>query len=533
MTTGRTAVVLIAAITLIGQAAHAQHEHHQQTTPQQSQPQKQQPMPDMPGMQMPETQPQGEQQSMPAMQMPTARPESQPAQSQSGPGVTVGGPQVPLQQPPVALPRLEVKEDQGPKIRLEELEAIALENNPTLRQAASEVRAAQGRQHQAGLWPNPIAGYSGEEIRGGRSQGGQQGFFVEQNIILGGKLAAGRRVAHQETRLAETEADEQKLRVQNAVRLGFYQVLASQEMLANDRYLAQLAAQNLGTTQRLQNLGQMDETEVLQATIERDRAELAVTREENRLHRAWSALAATIGKPEIQLTTVEGRLDEGLPQLEEQQVIEAFLTQSPAIRIANIGTERAQAEVSRAERLVIPDLRLRGGLQQNRELMEATGRPVGLQGFAEVGIDLPIFNRNQGNVQAAKADVDRAQQEQRRVELVLRQRAAAVFQTYRDSQATVDRYQKNILPSARRAYDLMLARWGQMGASYPQVLLAQRTYFQAQTDYIAALEDLWTRSIALKGFLLTDGLEAPTRPSEMDQPVRELNLPAAMSGGER
>jgi cobalt-zinc-cadmium efflux system outer membrane protein len=48
-----------------------------------------------------------------------------------------------------------------------------------------------------------------------------------------------------------------------------------------------------------------------------------------------------------------------------------------------------------------------------------------------------------------------------------------------------------------------------MGASYPQVLLAQRTLFSLQTGYINALEQLWINSLALEGFLLTDGLEAP------------------------
>lgn len=531
-TTRLSCGLLFMLAALAVQSALAQHEHRNTISPPQSQPQNQQQQ--MPGMQMPAPQPQGEQQSMPGMQMPGEQPKTQPAQAPPGPAPTAAGPQVPLQPPPSSLPTVGVSQQaSGPKMRLEQFETLALGNNPTLRQAEAEIRAAQGRQRQAGLWPNPIAGYSGEEIRGGRSRGGQQGFFVEQNIVLGGKLTAGRRVFQQETRLAQTEAEEQKLRVLNAIQIGFYEVLATQEMLTTERYLALLAGQNLGTTQRLQNLGQMDETEVLQATIERDRAELAVIREENRLRRAWSSLAATVGKPDLPLTIVEGRLDEGFPQLDEQPVIEAFLTQSPAIRIAAIGLDRAQAELSRAQRMAIPDLRLRAGLQQNRELLEATGRPVGLQGFAEVGVDLPIFNRNQGNVQSAKANLERSQQEQRRVELLLRQRATSVFQTYRDSQVTVDRYQNQILPTARRAYDLMLARWGQMAASYPQVLLAQRTYFQAQTDYIGALEELWTRSIALRGFLLTDGLEAPTRPAEIDQPVRELNLPAGMGGGER
>jgi hypothetical protein len=46
-----------------------------------------------------------------------------------------------------------------------------------------------------------------------------------------------------------------------------------------------------------------------------------------------------------------------------------------------------------------------------------------------------------------------------------------------------------------------------------------------QSEYIAALESVWTNGIALQGYLLTDGLEAPARPGEVDHPVRETNVP--------
>ncbi len=50
------------------------------------------------------------------------------------------------------------------KFRLQDLQKIALENNPTLAQAAAEVGLAEGRMIQSGLYPNPIVGYEGEEI---------------------------------------------------------------------------------------------------------------------------------------------------------------------------------------------------------------------------------------------------------------------------------------------------------------------------------------------------------------------------------
>jgi cobalt-zinc-cadmium efflux system outer membrane protein len=45
---------------------------------------------------------------------------------------------------------------------LDQLQQMALTNNPTLRQAKAGVTAAEGLTRQAGLWPNPTVGYVGE-----------------------------------------------------------------------------------------------------------------------------------------------------------------------------------------------------------------------------------------------------------------------------------------------------------------------------------------------------------------------------------
>src|SRR5476649_633354 len=86
----------------------------------------------------------------------------------------------------------------GPELTLEQLEQMATANNPTLRQAEAEIRSTQGRSRQAGLYPNPIIGYQGEQIRGGSFGGGEQGAFIQQDIVLGGKLGAARKVVEHE-----------------------------------------------------------------------------------------------------------------------------------------------------------------------------------------------------------------------------------------------------------------------------------------------------------------------------------------------
>jgi cobalt-zinc-cadmium efflux system outer membrane protein len=417
-------------------------------------------------------------------------------------------------------------------ITLDDLEQRAIRNNPTLRQAQSEIRAARGRTTQAGLWPNPTIGYSGEEIRGGQLAGGQHGGFIEQRFVLGRKLALSRNIADREVAIAEVEGEEQKLRVLTAVRVAYFQVLASQEALNLARHNIDLTKANLASSQRFNNIGQTDRSEVLQADIEVQRQELAASIEETRLRRDWQMLAALIGEPTLPLSRVEGRLEQDLPSENGQQLLDSLLSSSPATKIADTNVSRSEAIFARSRRESIPDLTVRAGLQQNNESLETANRKVGLQGFAEVGVQIPIFNRNQGNVSAARAELDRAKAEAERVRLVLRQRASATVQSYNMSQQMVSRYQRQILPKAQQLFEMQLKAWGQMTASYPQVLIAQQTLFSAQRDYIQALQQLRTSSLALRGFLLTDGLEAPSRPGEVDMPVRELNLPSA-GGTER
>src|SRR6202040_1236322 len=199
-------------------------------------------------------------------------------------------------------------------------------------------------------------------------------------------------------------------------------------------------------------------------------AELAVTMAEQNQQRVWKALSAVVGNPRLPLTRVEGRLED-TPSVNPDELVEKIVEESPAVRIAELGVKRAEAALARAKREPIPDLQLRGGMQQNGELL-SDGRAVGLQGFADVGVRIPIFDRNQGNIAAAKADAERAKREVERVKLVLRERAASVVQTYTFSQAAVDRYKNQMIPRAQKAYEMYTKKYHDMAAAYPQVLIS-------------------------------------------------------------
>ena len=411
-------------------------------------------------------------------------------------------------------------------LTLAELEQIALTNNPTLAQADAEIRAAAARKQQSGLYPNPTVGYEGEQIRGGIQGGGEQGFFVSQDIVLGGKLGLNRSIFESQKKQAEAGAEAQRLRVLNSVRMMYHHALAAQQMVDLRHKLANLAKDAVETSHQLGNAGQADQPDVLEAEVEGDQAELAVVSAEQNQIRRWRELTATVGRPEMTLTPLAATLED-TPEGNPDQWMQAILQESPAVKIVHLGVVEAEASLVRAKREPLPNLQLRGGLEQNLELEPITNRTIGLQGFAEVGLQIPLFNRNQGGVAAARAKLERAQQEVQRVQLILRERAAVLLENYAISRSTVEKYRDHMIPRAEKAYELYSNNYRGMAASYPQVLIAQRTLFQLQAEYISALDNLWASAIALQGFLLTDGLEAPTRASEMDRPVRELDLPSS------
>jgi len=395
-----------------------------------------------------------------------------------------------------------------PGLYLEDLERMALTNNPTMLQAQANVQVSAGFARQAGLYPNPTAGYYGDEIRGGYTGGGKQGAFISQTIVTGGKLGAARRVAKLLGQEAETAGDVQRLRILNNVRSAFYRVLAEQRLIAVRERLAKLAADATQTSYQLANVGQADRPDVLQAEVEQQQVNVSLRIARQHLQSAWRLLAAVVGKPSLPQARLEGDL-EALPELDYDDWLATALRESPEVKLAQQGVERSEASFAQVKKAAIPDLQLYGNLSQNNELLEPTHKPIGLNGGVQIGVQLPIFNRNQGNAAAAKYGIESAKQELARVKLQLARDVASLFRDYDSARITARQYKTEMLPRAEQAYKLYQANYQTMSAAYPQALISQRTLFQLEVDYVQALENAWQGALGIRGFGLMNGLSAP------------------------
>jgi cobalt-zinc-cadmium efflux system outer membrane protein len=439
------------------------------------------------------------------------------------------GPTLTLEVDPTPLPAAQA----AAPLTLADLEQMALQGNPTLVQAAANVQAAQGRAVQAGLYPNPTVGWNAEQLglRGKAALGEQNGIFIDQTIVTAGKLRLSQARFAQETAQAEAQAQAQQYRVVNGVRVRFYQLLAMQRLLDVRADLLKVAQDAVTTTEELTNVGAANKADLLQAEIEAQQEKVALENARALFRAAWEQLAAFVGKPCLPLGRLQGDLEaiESLP--DACATLAHLLEASPEMQVARAGIARGQYVLRREQVEPIPNVQFR--VSSGYDFEPDVGRLVTTT--VNLGVRLPVFDKNQGNIQAAQGELVHAQAELGRVELSLRQRLARQYARYCTALAVVENDRRTSLPKAREAYELYLESFQRRRAAWPQVLVAQRTYFQISVDYVEALEQLRRAEVAILGLLLVDGLEEPPGPpsegrvSPREQPA---DLPIPISPGQ-
>lgn len=381
-------------------------------------------------------------------------------------------------------------------------------SNPTLAESRADVLSARAQARQAALYPNPSIGYSGDQIRGGSYGGGEQGAYIQQKIVLGGKLGLRRNIHNQQARSNEIGVEEQQYRVHNDVEQAFYRALVSQAKVAMRQRIMRVALDAAETAHQLANVGQADAPDILQAEVEAGQAKIEYVTEQRNFIRDFQTLAALAGLQNLAASPLQGDI-ESPPALDAEHQIATVVAASPAVKRAQQVVVVAEARLKDARREPVPDLTLRAGEWYSGEEVSGAHVAAGPMSFASAAIDLPVWNRNQGNILAAKAALERAKEDVVRTQLSLKQQAEPLVQQYLAATFEADRYRTDLVPSARRAYELYLMKYQQMAGAYPQVLISQRTMFQLQIGYLTALREVWSSALSLQNYTLTGGLRQP------------------------
>ena len=386
-----------------------------------------------------------------------------------------------------------------PTLDLATLEAQTLARHPAIRRAAADVEAARSRAAQKGAWPNPVVGGSTEELRPRESPSGYFGGFIQQTIPLGGTLGASRAVGERELAVAEAALATTRQQIVADVRDRYYRVLVAEERRTVAAHLSELASESAVIAKQLFNVGIADQPDVLTSEAEAAQARAVLVSVNALRLAAWQRLAAATADPSLVPQKLAGSISDALPTLDRDATLTRVLAENASLQEAARGADTARASVNLEKRVTRPDLYLRFDGGANREISD--GRAIGPQFGLEAGISVPLFNRNHGGIASATSRVLSADATVDDMRLDLTGRFAEVFAQYDGARAMVDAYRVEILPRVERAYALQLAKYREMAAAYPAVLLAQRMVFQMNDQYLDAIERAWMASNALRSAL--------------------------------
>ena len=374
---------------------------------------------------------------------------------------------------------------QAAPLTLERALQSAFAHNPNLAAAQWEIGVAEGDRQQAGLIPNPQVSWEAEDTRR-RSR--TTTLMLSQPLELGGKRGARIEVAERAQDAASIELERRRNELRADVFQAFYNSTIAQQRLLLTEQSLQLAERGLRVAQGRINAGKAAPVEAMRAQVQLSQVRLELRRAERDQATAYQQLAQVTGAPQATFTRVEEPTT-ALPAIASPQTLLDRLPTTAELRLARLQINQKEASLGLEKALRIPDLTVSIGSQYS----ETDRERVNLLG---VSMPIPLFNRNQGNVLAAARRTDQARDLRNASELRLRSEVQSGLEQWATANIEVNAFNQVILPAAQSAVDTA-TRGFEMGKfNFLDVLDAQRTLFEARSQYLQAVADstdAWVR----------------------------------------
>ena len=362
--------------------------------------------------------------------------------------------------------------------------ALALLRNPTFQASSWEVRAADARRLQEGLRPNPELDVEVEEFAGDNRgfKESEASVVLSQAILLGGQRAKRVRVAELERDIAGWAYEIQRLGILTEVAKTFVTVLGTQRKIELAKETVRIAEEASGAASDRVAAGAASPVEQTRAQVALAAARNELLRAEQELRAAKIRLAATWGSTDPQFLEAEGELDIDLP-LPKLASLTRRLAQNPELMRGGVALMQRRAALDLAKSRRVPDLTVSAGYQR----IEADDANTFIGG---ISLPLPVFNRNQGGIREARANLRKSQWEQQAAEVQVRTALATAHSAFEAAVEQRRAFRQEILPGAQSAYDAIREGYRQGTFDYLDFLTAQQDLAETRMQYVDVLVSL-------------------------------------------
>lgn len=392
--------------------------------------------------------------------------------------------------------RLEVPtgpEAAGPPggLTLDQAIARLLQANTDLRAKAMEIPKAQADVITAGLWANPLLFFDSQLIPYGGPFAEEAGptqydVNITHPIDWNGKWKRRQEVAVLAKSVIEAQyQDAVRLQIDN-LYTAWVDALAARETLRYLRYSADALGGLVAATRALLEQGAATPIDVNRVEVLLDSTNIALIETEETLFDAKRTLATVLYLPPnaamtLEVTGVLRAPDPPIPPVDE--LIGMALATRPDLAAYRIGIRRAGANVrlQRANRFQDIFLFYQPFTYQGDRSFGETGTHTSWAIGAT--LPLPIYNRNQGNIQRARHTVVQTKIQVADLERRIITEVQRAERAYAVSMASVRRLEQAVLPKARQNLEASLDLYKAGEEGQIAYLEAQRNFNEVSRQY--------------------------------------------------
>lgn len=336
-----------------------------------------------------------------------------------------------------------VKADKNLAITLKQAQEVVIENSNEIKALEAEVKAAKALVSQAEMGPNPELefgmenGFLNEEAKGSINK---IEVGVAQAFELGGKKEARINTAEKNVKLAELAFNQVKRELESETIRKIVPIVGLKEQLyLVDDIIAMTKEIHTVIKKRVEHGAAMEvdllgaEIELEDLTIERETLVREIRNEKNNLK-------ALMGEKPVLFGDVSTTFSDtySLPEYGE---LEKRIYEHNDFAVNRVEQEMAQAEMKELEADAVTDLTIALGYERNQE-EEANAALFGL------AIDLPIFNRNQGEITEKKEAVLALQHESKNTLQEMKQELLELYNSYGNIEKQIEAVKNRTLPKA-------------------------------------------------------------------------------------
>ncbi|MDR1052869.1 MAG: TolC family protein, partial [Planctomycetaceae bacterium] len=383
---------------------------------------------------------------------------------------------------------------------LDDLWELAQSSNPALRQKANMIRYANGQRVQAGLYPNPALFYGGDNL-GVHGGAGKHGLGISQEIVTARKKKIDRSIASYDVAAARKEYSMEHTKLHNDLQIAHGEMIHAILTCKVEDFAYDISKDLLKVAQELQKKDKAKSLDVLHFRTELNAAGLHRKQAESNKLAKWQNLVSIAGVPDLPYRPVRGSLIDRSPRRDWQSTWAQFQNTSPQLELLRLKIAKSRTNLAREKAERIPNFSATFSLA--RDVRDKATVP-----FVGLEVPLQVFDRNQGNIMKASAEVAIANQELDRLTLSFHKKMADVFCQYDNACELIQIYEKSIIPESFEALRQIGEDYCEGGEmTYHELYSQRQIVVEVLLKYIEALKTKAITKIQIDGMLLEGTLD--------------------------